>query len=126
MSAAKKIPSWDDLLTDVAQTPSPTLDTQPPESRIAELRKDDKPQAVKPKAVKTAIRKVIRRKTGKRKTIRFETHDGTVTVSAKASEHLAVFWASEAKRTRLSMSYVILDALIEAYGLPEGTVLEEE
>jgi hypothetical protein len=106
-------------------------DSRKLEDRKVVLRNDRKQKPgkqkdEKQKPVKPGTRKVFIRKIGKRNSITFDKLDADVTVGAKASEHLAVHWATEAKRRRLPMSYVILHALIENFGLPEGTVLVEE
>lgn len=44
----------------------------------------------------------------------------TVTVGAKVYKELAYHWTAEAKRKRKPVSDVIRDALVEAFGLPEG------
>lgn len=149
---SKAVPSWTELLTaesrevesretERREAESPKVDLRKSESRKvekgglkrrkvetreADLRNNVKMKTGKQKHVKPGSRQVVLRQTGRRKTVTFDGLDGNVTVGAKASEHLAVFWATEAKRKRLPMSYVILHALIEAFGLPEGTTLVEE
>lgn len=44
----------------------------------------------------------------------------TVTVGAKVYKSLANHWTVEAKRQRLSVSEVVRNALVEAFGLPDG------
>jgi len=44
----------------------------------------------------------------------------TVTVGAKVYKELAYHWTAESKRKRRSVSDVIREALVDAFGLPEG------
>lgn len=46
--------------------------------------------------------------------------DETVTVGAKVYKTLANHWTVEAKRRRMSVSEVVRNALVEAFGLPDG------
>jgi hypothetical protein len=51
--------------------------------------------------------------------------DSLVTVGAKVPAEVAQHWAIEAKRQRTSISYLINQALISAFGVPEGAILPE-
>ncbi len=62
----------------------------------------------------------------KRATIRWRDTTKLVTVSAKVPEDAAAYWAVEAKLRGISMTYVIGKALIEAYGVPDGAILEDQ
>jgi hypothetical protein len=57
---------------------------------------------------------------------RWAEPDNLSTVGAKVSEPVAIHFATEAKRRRIPMSYVIVTALIETYGLPEGAILDDD
>ncbi|MBO0719317.1 MAG: hypothetical protein J2P41_00720 [Blastocatellia bacterium] len=103
---------------------------------------DQKAAAVNGKAVKTPTRKPVKRKAvntelrnngttsprknGKRETIKWTDTSSLVTVGTKAPADVAQHWVVEAKRQGLSMTYIITKALIEAFGAPEGAVLEDE
>ena len=97
-----------------------------------EGRKDVKPASRKPvrrKTVKTELRKNVKtpsRKVGKRDSIKWADTGSLVTVGTKAPEDVAQHWVVEAKRQRVSMAYVITKALIEAFGAPDGAILEDE
>jgi len=56
---------------------------------------------------------------------RWAEPENLVTVGAKVSEPVANHFAVEAKRRRIPMSYTIITALIETYGLPEGAILDD-
>jgi hypothetical protein len=58
--------------------------------------------------------------------IRWVAADSLVTVGAKVPAEVAQHWAIEAKRQRTSISYLINQALIGAFGVPEGAILPEE
>lgn len=59
-------------------------------------------------------------------TIKWANALNLVTVGTKAPEDVAQHWAVEAKRRRVSMSFIITTALIEAFGLPDGARLLNE
>lgn len=87
-------------------------------------RKPERRRAVKPelrKHVKTAPRKA-----GKAEAVKWADTSGLVTIGAKAPAEVVTHWAVEAKRQKRPMSQVIIQALIDAFGLPEGSLKDEE
>lgn len=50
--------------------------------------------------------------------------DETVTIGAKVYKDLAYFWTAQGKVKRQSVSDVVRQALVDAFGLPEGFPLE--
>lgn len=81
------------------------------------------------KHVKTELRKHVKtpsRKAGKAEAVKWADTSGLVTVGAKAPPEVVTHWAVEAKRQKRPMSQVIVQALIDAFGLPEGSLKDEE
>jgi len=79
----------------------------------------------KPERRKTGKRIAVKQKYGRRETIQWVGAAAMITVGTKAPEDVASYWAAQAKLKRLPMTFVINMAMIEAYGLPDGAVLEE-
>lgn len=99
--------------------PRPETPPERPASRKPERRRAVKPELRK--AGKTAPRKA-----GKAEAVKWADTAGLVTVGAKAPPAVVTHWAVEAKRQKRPMSQVIIQALIEAFGLPEGSLKDEE
>lgn len=105
------------------------------EAAEAEIRQDVKPSTRKAvntelrKNVKTAKREDVRpesRKAGKRDQIKWADAESLITVGAKVPPAVAQHWIIEAKRQRTSLTYVITKALLEAFGAPDGAIIEED
>ncbi|MCI0393208.1 MAG: hypothetical protein MOB07_31150 [Acidobacteria bacterium] len=103
--------------------------TGKPESQKAVKQKAvEPPSSLTGNAVtrKTRKRIAVKQKYGRHQMIKWIDAEKLVTVATKAPENVADFWATEAKRLRLPMAFVISNALIEAFGLPDGAILEDE
>ena len=85
-------------------------------SRKPELRKH----------VITETRKNVKRKAVITEGLKWADTSELVTIGAKAPAEVVTHWAIEAKRQKRPMSQVIIAALIDAFGVPEGSLKEED
>ncbi len=84
-----------------------------------------KPKTAPPRPARS--RSTAKAKSGRQRipTVRWAEVSNLVTIGAKVPDEVAQHWAIEAKRQRTSVSYVISQALIRAFGLPDGAVMPE-
>jgi hypothetical protein len=94
----------------------------PVESKLKPARKPKSAPARAPRARPSAKTKSGRQRIP---VVRWVAADSLVTVGAKVPAEVAQHWAIEAKRQRTSISYLINQALISAFGVPEGAILPE-
>ena len=76
--------------------------------------------------VKTETRKNVKRKAVITEGLKWADTSELVTIGAKAPAEVVTHWAIEAKRQKRPMSQVIIAALIDAFGVPEGSLKEED
>lgn len=87
---------------------------------------EEKPEPKKKPSRKPELRKHVKRKAVITEGLKWADTSELVTIGAKAPAEVVTHWAIEAKRQKLPMSQVIIAALIEAFGVPEGSLKDEE
>lgn len=95
----------------------------------AEKTPAENPRPKKKPSRKTEKRNYVKletRKTGKAENLKWADTSELVTIGAKAPAEVVTHWAIEAKRQKWPMSQVIIAALIDAFGVPEGSLKDEE